>query len=548
MKDNRDKWQFYTHPSKAVLSASDVRYWKELLKKLLKVGLELEFNLPQQKDTCKGEDSRCPCIYIDEGCWEECKHVSRCKVTPCYDTCSNRTNECKPEDCATCKNYKFMCLGTSCVDFLSSCFKCTRFKKNCDTCPYKYDPSKDPAQTRKYLKEKFKPSGSYTSVGEHGVVGITTDGSLMGDKGVEIITVGRRVDFFEFYQMAKKIIDEVSNKGGYLNERCGAHAHVLTSYYSDNQVNEMERDMPEIILANFHQLCRRYQNAMVWMTSALGNPNHITRWEKFRVSVLEISPITKQMIDVVDEVAGHAGGNKYGLVNYNRTRFNSKTGKDVRIFHIEMRVADATLCPSVWASIACLFYALAIKAVEISRYGTLKVGGDGWMKRAKAMKKSILNNCGDYNGNNRLSDTKDVFNYQSNFIEESHDMLSQLKGILIKFGPAYDILTKLADKPASIRRMEGESWEKIESDLKTDIDVSDKIEFKISEVVNLRLIEDCKSIKEWITEASKITKEINENEAEEIDISEEDVKNYINTKMEDGEMIWSNSTGSVISI
>ena len=65
MRDNREIWQFYNHPSKPVLSSGDVRYWKNSMAKLLKVGLEFEFNLPDQKGGCKGDSVQCPCLYIE---------------------------------------------------------------------------------------------------------------------------------------------------------------------------------------------------------------------------------------------------------------------------------------------------------------------------------------------------------------------------------------------------------------------------------------------------------------------------------------------------
>ena len=540
MKNNREKWQFYNHPSKPALSSSEVRYWKESMKKLLKVGLEFEFNLPNQAGGCKGDNIQCPCIHIEAGCWTECQNLEKCKITPCYDTCSHRSKKCSPESCKDCKNYDLECFGTSCVEFLSKCFICDKFERNCEICPNKYDPKKDPKTIRKILTDEFQPTNTYGKVGPSGVVGVTTDGSLLGDKGVEIITVGRRVDFWEFYKMSKKIIDRVTELGGYINERCGAHAHLLASYYEDVNIREMEKDMPEIVLANFHQLCRRYQNAITWMTIALDNPLHMTRWEKFRVSVLDISPVMKDMKSVVDEVSHFAGGNKYGWVNYNKIRFS---GNNISKFHIEMRSADATLCPTVWAAISCLFYALAIKAIEISRYGLLKVGEEDWLKKALKMKNAIMNNCKEYNDIDRFSHTEALLDYREDFVEESLDLIVQLKGILLRLGPAYDILNKLAERPIALRRVDGEKWEDIENDLKIEMSDVDQIEIKLNEIIDLRLIEDCKTMEEWIKEVSKA---INEDKEFEQKVTEEDVELHINGKMREGEAIWSQSVGSMI--
>lgn len=543
MRNNQERWQFYDHPSRPALDASSVRYWKELLKKLLKVGLEFEFNLQDQKNKCKGDNLQCPCIHLDEGCWQECRYIDTCKEEKSIETCANRKASCKPKDCKDCKNYKFQCLGIVCSNFVSKCFSCTKFEKNCETCERRYDPKKDPQKIRHLLEKEFKPTKNYSIVGPNGIVGITTDGSLLGDHGVEIITVGRRVDFWEFYKMSKKIIDRSVSLGGWVNERCGAHAHLLTSYYDDRSVNEMEKDMPELILANFHQLCRRYQNAITWMTSALDDPNYMTRWEKYRVSILDISPVTDKMSKVVDDISANSGGTKYGWANYNRVKF-SRNG-DVHTFHVEMRVADATLCPSVWASIACMYYALVIKAVEISRYGLLKVGNESWLNKAKAAKKALLNNCKEWNRDDRFSHTEKVLEFRSQYQEESLDLLNQLKGILLKLGPAYEILTKLAEQPVALRRINGDKWHEIENNLKVEMAPTNQIELKINELIDLRLIDDCKTSTEWIKEA-KIA--INNDEEVEAKVSESDVESFIDIKMREGEVIWSNSIGTMVSV
>lgn len=543
MRNNREKWQFYSHPSKRELSAAETRYWKEQVKRLAKVGIEFEFNLPEQKGTCKGDNVQCPCVHMDEGCWEVCANKKECEKVKCYDTCAHKSKKCKPEDCESCNDFKFECLGTVCADFVSACFTCGKFEKNCATCSKRYNPERDPKQIRNFLTEYLQPSRSYGKVSQSGVVGVKTDGSLKGDHGVEIITVGRRVDYWEFYTMSKNIIDKVRGYGGYLNERTGSHMHVLTSYYDDSGANEMEKPMPQIILANFHQLCRRYQNALVWMTIALDDPNHATRWEKYRVSVLGISPVTKDMPQVVKEVATHAGGNKYGLINYNSLKF-AQDGIDVDKFHVEFRQADSTMCPTYYAALACLHYAILVKAVEISRYGLLKIGDEGWLKKAKEMKKAIMNGKGDWDSN-RMSDTSGLLNHTDYFISESLDLVGQLKSVLLRLGPAYDILLKLAKRPAALRRMDGDKWDDIEEDLKVEMTSSDQLEVKMSEVIDLRLIDDCGTVEEWASEVRKLL-------AEEADMDDEvdmnEILRFVENKTREGEMIWSESTGCVLAV
>lgn len=545
MRDNRSKWKFivdkYNVRVDKTLSAHEVRYWKDILYKILKVGIEFELNLPKARPRCDGNDPRCQCKYLAErDCWAKCAKLEYCQATKNIMTCANRTSKCKPEQCANCEDYEFTCLGLYCNEFVPFCVVCEAFKKPCDTCEKYKVKQLAPHEVRQLLIDKFNPSGSYGHVGK-GVVKITRDGSLVSDGGVEIITVGRRVNYWEFYNMSKEILDLAKAHGAYVNERCGAHMHVLAAYYGD--INELEKPLPELVLANFHQLVRKYQNALTWLTMALHDPMHLTRWEKFRVSILDISPIADSMRRVVEKVTDVAGGNKYAFVNYRNCYFN-KTG-DIEIFHVEFREADATLCPSVYAALACLHFAFVIKAVEISRYGLLMVGGNEALKKACEMKKLILNGADrDYHGS-RLGDTAAVLDHVDYFREEAVDMLSQMKNILIKLGPAYDVLEKLAYKPVALRRAEGDSWDTIENDLKVDMDETGKIEIKIDEVIDLRLVDDCFELNEWIENVTRI---INEELPVEEKITVDVVNNYIKTKIKEGDFIWSEKLGAIISI
>lgn len=550
MKDNRNKWLFIKHPTKPALDNTQVRYWKETMFRLLKVGLEFEFNLPNQRGSCKGDDVACPCGQMDNGCWKECENNEVCSKKKNIETCSNKKSKCKSTTCEDCNNFLFYCLSTSCTEFVSLCFnKCPDFMKNCDTCDKRYNPDKDPSHIRNELHKIFNPTNDYTKVNKSGVVKIVEDGSLEGGGGMEIITVGRRIDYWEFYNMSKAIIDEAVRVGAYLNERTGSHMHLLTTYYADNNigkfVTELEKTMPEIILANFHQLCRRYQNPITWMTMALDNPNNMTRWEKFRVSILGISPVQRDMVTLRDKVAHDAGGRKYGWVNYNEMRFDA--AGDITAFHVELRGADSTMCPSYYAALACLYVAFAIKAVEISKYGLLKIGDEksGWIKKAQQAKNTIMNNMGGYDGP-RISDTSEAIHFREYFIEEGMDMLTQMKGILMRIGPAYDVLSKLILKPPALYRCEGISWADIEKDIEVVISQSGKLDNKLQEIIDLHLLEECENIDEWVKCATEIIQEENQNDIDEL--SENDVKDFTELKMRDGLIIWSDSIGSVISV
>lgn len=561
MKNNKDRWLFFQHESKPALTSAEMRYIRSLLNKNLKIGVEFEFNLPEQKGSCKGDSNACPCVNMEgNDCWLKCIRIENCFGKPSYKLCANQTGTCEKEDCVSCEHYKAKidCAGVFCPNFISACLCCKEFKINCEVCPDKYDPKRNPEEIRARITKEMSPSGSYGTVAKSGVHSITTDGSLKGKKGVEIITVGRRTDYWEFFNMSKNIIDASIQKGAYVNERTSIHMHLLASYYGKmfpgdrdsgvpNQISELEKPIPKIVLANFHQLCRRYQNAMTWMTTGLGEPERLTRWEKFRVSVLDISAILNTMMQVKEMVASNAGGGKYGWVNYNYTTFD-KDG-DVSRLHLEMRSPDCLLSPSAVAALACMYHALMIKAVEISRWGVVEVGDDAWAKQTKKVKNALMNNNpSDFSGN-RFSDTSNLHKYYDILIDESLDLLRQLKHILIKIGPAYEVLEKLAIKPCAIRLCDGEKWESIEKDLAVILDEKDRIEIAFEECVDLRYVSECHDVEEWMTAVSRMLKDNSDLEfKDEVAKLRGEIEKIVNAKRNDGEMIWSDSLGAIIMI
>lgn len=561
MRNSRDKWSFYNLPTRPDLTAEEVMYWKNAIKKILKIGIEFEYNLPEKKNgSCKGDSNTCPCVNLtqEHDCWQTCINTEGCSnIVANINLCENVAATCEEGDCAACEHFKPKCTGIFCPNFVSLCFACPDFKTDCGPCKYRYDPEKNPENIRKHLTEQLKPNNTYGQVSPTGVHSITTDGSLLGKKGAEIITVGRRVDYWEFLKMAQNIIALAEERGAYLNERCSIHMHALASYYSKvvpNQekmgvparVSEMERDMPEIVVANLHQLVRRYQNAMTWMMMGLADPEHMTRWEKFRVSVMPVSAVMNHMREVMEQVSRHAGGNKYGWINYNQMEF-TRSG-DISRFHVEFRACDGLNSPSAVAAIACMYYGLIIKAIEISRYGVVEIGDQDWLAQAEEVKAALLNGTGSYQ-DSRLSDTSRLHRYHDILIGESLDLVRQLKPILIKIGPAYEVLEKLAERPCALRLTEGQTWQKIEEDLKVMTNAEDRFEIAISEIITLNQVSECIDLDEWVGVVSQI---LRDDEALEIDKDkdrlETGIKDYVEKKRDNGELVWSTPIGAPILI
>jgi predicted metal-dependent hydrolase len=507
-------WSFLKHRTKPPLTAKEVLYWKRFFRNVLKVGLEFEFNLPESNGHCDGTNISCTCIHFEKGCWKECANLEDCQANNGVAMCANVTGTCELEDCATCAHFKATCNPGQCGDFSPFCAKCEDFEMNCAKCPQMFNPELDPNKIRQKMIEDLHPCGFYGKYSKTGVHSIVPDGSLQGQNGAEVITLGRRPDYWLFYDMAKSILDAAVGRGAYTNERTSMHMHVLATYYSKllingsefgipDQVTEMEKDLPEIIAANIHQLTRKYQNVLTWLTVGLSEKNRLTRWEKFRVSVLEVSAARNSMMSVNSIVKDMCHGKKYGFINWTPTSFADNG--DITRLHYEMRQADCLLAPSAVAALACLHYAIAVKAVEISRYGVLIAGDEGWMKKAKAIKKRLLNNNKGYQDGDRFAHTEGLDEYYEDLARESHELLAQVKHILMDIGPAFEVLERMADKPCALRRVEGHGWERIESDLaverREDVDEFEEV---LCEVMDLRHVQGCDDVGEWLDKVADL--------------------------------------------
>lgn len=561
---------FVEHPARRPLIAQEVYYWKRELARILKIGAEFEFNLPEKATgTCKGKNFTCPCVNYkspDHDCWTKCLNEETCSTVPSVAKCSNFKSGCSVEKCPSCKEYSFKCIGIACSSIIPKCSICPDFEMNCVACEYRFDPSKNPEAIRAACTADYAPSGYYGVYSPTGVHNVVTDGSLLGQKGMEVITTGRRVGYWEFFNMASRIINTAVSKGAFVNERCSIHMHGLTTYHGrvtgmggpdgapsrgGDKINELERPMPEIIAANLHQLFRRYQNAITWMTSGLEDPKHLTRWEKFRVSVLEIPAVMQSMRDVAENVRKNSGGNKYGWVNYKYVSF--MPNGDIDRLHVELRVMDGLLSPSAVAAFACLYYALFLKAVELSRYGVIEVGDEEWFQQAREVKDALMNNTSDWEHGNkfgRFSDTSKLKKYTEILVTESYELISHLKHILSSVGPAYEVLEKLAEMPCSVRRCDGKSWEEIEAALSVELTEEGILEYNIQKLVDTRAVTDKPDMKSWLTETVQLLAAVPEvvvpgGSTEELF---DKVHMFVTDKQQIGEMIWADKIGSFIAV
>lgn len=548
MKNQANEWIFVTRPSRAPLTVEEAHYWGDTLHRLLKSGIEIELNLPDKNGTCDRQNYLCQCKnpFVASSPMPDTKM--------CYE-------QCRKWDKGNCEIAKSEgCVGVYCVAFESPCPKCQKYDRGCDGCPELYSPLKDPRYVREIIGAKLQPTKFVGQVGANGIYKVCRDGSLLGDGGVEVATVGRRVQFAPIYEMIKTILDETTKYGAYANERCSIHMHLLASYltkgfdnndrgkeYILNEITELERPVPEIIVANFHQLIRRYQSALVWMTAAGEHRDHLTRWEKFRKSILPYSAVRNKMAVVAGE-AGTASKSKpkYALMNYEQMQFNALG--DVERLHVEARYMDGCLSPAAIAAHNCLLYGIMLKAVELSRHGVLESGNQQYMKLQNEIFNHLCNGDGDWNGS-RHSDTSRLEPYIPELQRQSMQLIRLVKNTLSEMTPADDILRSLAEKPIALRRIEGKSWQQIEEELMPSSRNRDRLEDSIFRLVSLGAISECHTVDEWLgAAADQIASEENvgsdENKVSDLRTS---IKAYVDELALRRRIHWSESVGGFLA-
>jgi hypothetical protein len=544
-------WVFINRPSRPPLSKEESKYWKSNLKKLLKVGIELEMNLQEPEGTCRMDNYHCPCTAT----------FSPEKPMPNTNSCFQQCVKWCGGKCEIAKNHG--CAGTDCLAFASPCPACNKYDRGCAGCSNRYKANGDPQNIRASLKQKFKPTNFVGQYGDHGIYKICKDGSLLGGKGVEVATVGIRVSFWHIYNMMKKIMDACEAKGAYVNERCSIHIHLLTSYlrpdfagdsgpeFVKKEITELERPIPEIIIANFHQLVRRYHCALIWLSIAGNSLDHLTRWEKFRKPVLHHSAARTKMPIVVSQIIQNLGSekNKYAMMNYEQMLFDG-SGNYAKRLHVEARYLDGNFSPAAVAAHSCLIYGLMLKAAEISRFGVLQSGNKEYMQLQKEIYKHLCNGSGSWQGP-RTADTSCLDPYVPALIEQSRQLVRVVNNTLVEHEPAGRILASLCGRPLAYRIVEGKSWADIEKELipagkeKSNEDVIKTLD----KIVHLNALTDCGTRAEWTNAAVNLLAEEMgvTNDKDSIRTITKDVDAYLENKLKSNDLCWSNEAKSFIA-
>ncbi len=523
MGTKRERITFQRKSSRPPITREEYLYYKDLFPKILKIGTEFEMNLRSPEDNLqsKGEE---PCVHSDKPCVVDCANLERCLVDRHPTFCLTRDTgkflgndfSCPAADdqdfnaCKKCPAWALLCRGLSCSMHTPFCTVCPNFERkgrNVENA----DIRKDAASVREEVSALLNPTNFIGHVGKTGALEVTKDGSLTHG-GIEVPTVGRRVHWQSFYNMSREILDVIVGRGGFTDERCGQHFHVLTGYFPAgghvrNAINELEEPMPEIILANHHQLVRRYELALFWLMSTGKDVNSLTRWAKFRMPVFQFSALSNRMNKVQEEIARHVhspqSNGKYASVALHLCKFQGDN--KVSTFHIENRIPDGCLAPSVITAWAMLCYAMVLKALNFSQYGIMEIGDREYSDKVKEISPLLINGQDRDYGNQRSADTSMLQPYIPWLRDNARELIQLLKSDLGKLGPSFDILMSLADRPVSVRRTSRESWEQIEEELygsRLDVSETTPLEIELREVVDLTTILECQSLDTWTEETA----------------------------------------------
>ena len=542
------KWTFFSKNGREALPIEQIHTLRTEISRTIKVGIEFEYNLKEPKDKCTGNNPDCTCCNIHQvGGGHRC-----------VDVCSMH-GKCTAEKESGCPSREILC-----PFFELPCSTCDKFNLGCSDCDRFYNKNKTPKTIRKAISDELQPTMFLGSLGKHGVLDVVKDGSLTRDGGVEVVTVGRRVSFNEIYDMSKSIMDSVSKHGAFVDERTSVHYHLLTGYLSASKYNEsrpdygltrdrstafpsgaydstgnlvlkdFEQAVPEIVLANFHQLYRRYENAIIWMTSTGDKIETLTRWVKFRRPMIKFSAVREPMSSLRKSISEGTDKARYAAVNYLPVSFDANGNIDR--LHFEVRVCDGLMSPSAAAAFACLFYGLLIKAIDISRHGLVESGDKEYMSTEKQILESLCNNNGDY-GNKRISSTARAQPFFQTLISQSKELVNFIKPTILREHPSFDILMSLAERPISLRRCDGQSWERIEYDLSPDRGSSRSVaEMDVMRVADVGAVSDCDSMEEWVAETS-----------DDLGHKKEVVLAAVEKLISKGLVNWDNRVGSLIS-
>lgn len=347
---------------------------------------------------------------------------------------------------------------------------------------------------RDHLEGRLKPSRDLENLGELGIFNVVKEHC-----GVELQVIGRHPHWHSLLDQYTQITEILLEEKVRMRQTCGLHFHLIAVGLSER--------VPEIILANLWNLVRRHAPGLKWLCSGGDVREGLCRRRQHNAhqEFMSKTPVFQSMAQIQQRLKNSANVPEHqNFFNLEHVVFDDDAR--IKTFHLELRFPDGDLAPTSIVAKTFLFLALVLKAVEISKYGLLHTGAKPNWDRKRELLDLLSNN----DGNLARSDTSKIGPRE---IEELRDnafeLLIFLKSVLNQFtNPAFCVLKHLAHTPISLYRVEGCSWQDIETTLReyanypVFVDETDRV---IIKHIELGLERNHPSTDAWLTRLSAKT-------------------------------------------
>lgn len=305
------------------------------------------------------------------------------------------------------------------------------------------------------IEEIMEPSGDMNDLGRLGVYKVIDEHC-----GIEVLIIGRHPHWESLVEQYSQIVLPLLDMKVRMRPTCGFHFHLLQVGVSEN--------IPEIILANLWNIFRLFAPGLKFITSGGETREGLCRRRQHNAhqEFIKLCPTRMHMRDIKDVLKKSMDVPEHqNFFNLEHINFTEKG--EVSNMHLELRFPDGDLCPVSITAKTFLFLTMLLKAVEISKFGVLNVEKDShWQENIELLGK-ISNNDGKV----ATSDTSDISDViLEKYRKNSRALLHFLKSVFLIFdNPSEIILKELAESPISLRRVAGQNWSEINSDLETII-------------------------------------------------------------------------------
>jgi hypothetical protein len=342
------------------------------------------------------------------------------------------------------------------------------------------------------IEEALQPSGDMNQLGELGVYDVISEHC-----GIEILVIGRHPHWNALLKQYQRIIRPLLAKKIRMRPTCGLHFHILGTGLAE--------EIPEIILANLWNMGRLFAPGLKFITSAGKNRQALCRRRQHNAhqEFMRLSPEKQSMAEIQGVLKKSMVVPEHqNFFNIEHVRF-SESG-NISNFHLEFRFPDGDLCPVSITAKTFLFMTMMLKAVEISKFGLLKVDSGSLMETNNRLIDMISNNDG------RLA-TSDTSAIDDTALEEyrtnAKSLLLFLKSIFLLFdNPSEPVLQQLASEPISLRRSQGKSWGEIEDELLSHIHPQptlDSSDYELIKIIELGLLRGIDNKNCWFETAAQ---------------------------------------------